>query len=95
VSQNRASPQGVAARIGASFVARLANTGSIGCTSLRAIANSVSQRTRVSSCYGLPEGTALSTELRESDLATGIRGNCAVQSGARAFTQRHYLRALS
>jgi hypothetical protein len=57
-------PKGVAARIVTSFVARLANTGSIGCTSLRAIANSGSQRTRVSSCYGLPEGAALSTELR-------------------------------
>jgi len=57
-------PKGVAARIVTSFVARLANTGSISCTSLRAIANSGSQRTRVSSCYGLPEGTALSTGLR-------------------------------
>jgi hypothetical protein len=53
MSQNRASPQGVAARIGAGFVARLANMGNIGCASLRAIANSGSQRTRVSLCYGL------------------------------------------
>jgi hypothetical protein len=52
-SQNRASPQGVAARIGTAFVARLANIPDIGCTSLRAIANSGSHRTRVSSCYGL------------------------------------------
>jgi hypothetical protein len=48
-SQNRASPQGVAATIAASFVARLANTASIGCTSLRDIDDSDSQRTRVSS----------------------------------------------
>jgi hypothetical protein len=48
--QNRASPQGVAAKIAASFVARLANTASIGCTSLRAIDDFGSQRTRVSSC---------------------------------------------
>jgi hypothetical protein len=48
--QNRASPQGVAARIAASFVARLANTASIAFTSLRAIDDSVSQRTRVSLC---------------------------------------------
>jgi hypothetical protein len=48
--QNRASPQGVAARIAASFVARLANTASIGFTSLRAIDNSGSHRTRVSLC---------------------------------------------
>jgi hypothetical protein len=48
--QNRASPQGVAARIAASFVARLANTASIGFSSLRAIDDSVSQRTRASSC---------------------------------------------
>jgi hypothetical protein len=47
---NRASPQGVAARIGTGFVARLANMPDIGCTSLRAIANSDSQRTRVSLC---------------------------------------------
>jgi hypothetical protein len=51
--QNRASPQGVAATIAASFVARLANMASIGCTSLRAIDDSDSQRTRVSSCHGL------------------------------------------
>ena len=50
VSQNRASPQGVAAIIAASFVANLANTASIGCGSLRAIDDSDSQRTRVSSC---------------------------------------------
>jgi hypothetical protein len=50
ISQNRASPQGVAATIAASFVARLANTASIGLTSLRAIDDSDSQRTRVSSC---------------------------------------------
>ena len=43
-------PKGVAARIAASFVASLANTASIGCTSLRAIDDSGSQRTRVSSC---------------------------------------------
>jgi hypothetical protein len=48
--QNRASPQGVVATIAASFVARLANTASIGRTSLRAIDDSVSQRRRVSSC---------------------------------------------
>ncbi len=48
--QNRASPQGVAATIPARFVARLANTASIGFTSLRAIDDSGSQRTRVSSC---------------------------------------------
>jgi len=48
--QNRASPQGVAARIAASFVARLANTASIGFTSLRAIDDSDAQRTRVSLC---------------------------------------------
>ncbi len=48
--QNRASPQGVAATIAASFVARLANTASIGRTSLRAIDDSDSQRTRVSPC---------------------------------------------
>jgi len=52
-SQNRASPQGVAARIGTGFVARLANILDIGCTSLRAIANSGSHRTRVSLRYGL------------------------------------------
>ena len=34
------------------FVARLANTASIGCTSLRAIDDSGSHRTRVSLCYG-------------------------------------------
>jgi hypothetical protein len=49
-SQNRASPQGVAARIAASFVASLANTASIGCTSLRAIDDFGSHRTRVSLC---------------------------------------------
>jgi hypothetical protein len=48
--QNRASPNGVAASIASSFVAKLANTASIGFTSLRAIDNSDSQRTRVSSC---------------------------------------------
>jgi hypothetical protein len=48
--QNRASPQGVAATIAASFVARLANTASIAFTSLRAIDDSGSQRTRVSLC---------------------------------------------
>jgi hypothetical protein len=53
LSQNRASPQVVAARITASFVARLANTASIGFTSLRAIDDSDSQRTRVSLCQGL------------------------------------------
>jgi len=37
----------------------------IGRASLRAIANSGSQRIRVSSCYGLSEGTALFTELRD------------------------------
>jgi hypothetical protein len=47
-SQNRASPQGVAAIIAASFVATLANTASIGCGSLRAIDDPGSQRTRVS-----------------------------------------------
>jgi hypothetical protein len=50
LGQDRASPQGVAATIAVSFVARLANTVSIGFTSLRAIDNSGSQRTRVSSC---------------------------------------------
>jgi hypothetical protein len=50
IGQNRASPQGVAATIAASFVTRLANTASIGCTSLRAIDDSDSQRTRVSLC---------------------------------------------
>jgi hypothetical protein len=50
LGQNRASPQGVAATIAASFVANLANTASIGCGSLRAIDDSGSQRTRVSSC---------------------------------------------
>jgi hypothetical protein len=50
IGQNRASPQGVAATIAASFVARLANTASIGFTSLRAIDDSASQRTRASSC---------------------------------------------
>jgi hypothetical protein len=50
MSQNRASPQGVAARIDAGFVARLANIGHIGFTSLRAIANSDSHRTRISLC---------------------------------------------
>src|SRR5690349_22058428 len=35
ISQNRAGPQGVAARIVTSFVARLADTGSIGYASLR------------------------------------------------------------
>ena len=49
-SQNRAGPQGVAATIAASFVARLANTASIGCTSLRASDDSDSQRTRISLC---------------------------------------------
>jgi len=48
--QNRASPQGVAAIIAAGFVARLANSASMGCTSLRAIGDSDSQRTRASSC---------------------------------------------
>jgi len=48
LGQNCASPQGVAATIPASFVARLANTASIGFTSLRAIDDSGSQRTRVS-----------------------------------------------
>ena len=48
--QNRASPQGVAAQIAASFVARLANTASIGFTSLRAIDDFGSHRTRVSLC---------------------------------------------
>jgi hypothetical protein len=48
--QNRASPQGVAATIAASFVARLANTASIAFTSLRAIDDSGSHRTRVSLC---------------------------------------------
>jgi len=48
--QNRASPQGVAATIAARFVARLANTASIGFTSLRAIDDSGSHRTRVSLC---------------------------------------------
>ena len=57
------TPLGTCSALHGTFVARLANTGSIGCASLRAIANSDSQRTRVSSCYGLPEGTALSTEL--------------------------------
>jgi hypothetical protein len=51
--QNRASPRGVAAIIAAGFVARLANTPGIGCTSLRAIDDSDSQRTRVSSCQAL------------------------------------------
>ncbi len=50
LGQNRASPQGVAATITASFVARLANTASIGFTSLRAIDDSGSQRMRVSLC---------------------------------------------
>ena len=50
LGRNRASPQGVAATIAASIVARLANTASIGVTSLRAIDNSGSQRTRVSLC---------------------------------------------
>jgi hypothetical protein len=50
LGQNRASPQGVAATIPASFVARLANTASIGVTSLRAIDDSGSQRTCVSLC---------------------------------------------
>jgi len=50
LGQNRASPRGVAATIVASIVARLANTASIGVTSLRAIDDSVSQRTRVSLC---------------------------------------------
>ena len=49
-SQNRASPQGVAATIATSFVARFANTASIGCTSLRASDDSDSQRTRISLC---------------------------------------------
>jgi large conductance mechanosensitive channel len=53
MSQNRASPQGGAARIVTDFVARLANMGNISCASLRVIANSASHRTRVSSCYGL------------------------------------------
>jgi hypothetical protein len=48
--QNCASPQGVAARIVTGFVARLANIPDIGCTSLRAIANSGSHRPRVSLC---------------------------------------------
>jgi hypothetical protein len=43
-------PQGVAARIAAAFVARLANMGNIAFASLRGIANSGSHRTRVSSC---------------------------------------------
>ena len=43
-------PKRVEARIAASFVARLANTASIGCASLRAIDDSDSQRTRVSLC---------------------------------------------
>jgi hypothetical protein len=47
IGQNLASPQGVAVTIAASFVARLANTAGIGCTSLRAIDDSASQRTRV------------------------------------------------
>ena len=50
LGQNRASPQGVAAQIAASFVARLANMANIGCTSLRAIDDFGSQRTRVSLC---------------------------------------------
>ena len=50
LGQDRAGPQGVAATIAASFVARLANTANIGCTSLRAIDDSGSQRTRVSLC---------------------------------------------
>ena len=50
LGENRASPQGVAATIAPSFVARLANTASIGFTSLRAIDDSGSQRTRVSLC---------------------------------------------
>jgi len=50
LGQNRASPQGVAATIAASFVARLANTASIGFTLLRVIDDSGSQRMRVSSC---------------------------------------------
>jgi hypothetical protein len=49
MGQNRASPQGVAAKIAASFVARLANTASIGCASFRAIDDFGSHRTRVSS----------------------------------------------
>jgi hypothetical protein len=50
MGQNRASPQGVAAKIAASFVARLANIANIGCASLRAIDNFGSHRTRVSLC---------------------------------------------
>ena len=57
------TPLGTCSALHGTFVARLANTASIGCTSLRAIDDSVSQRARVSSCYGLPEGAALSTEL--------------------------------
>jgi hypothetical protein len=53
LSQNRASPQRVAAGTAAAFVARLANIPDIGCTSLRAIANSGSQRTRVSLSWRL------------------------------------------
>ena len=67
-------PLGTCSALRGTFVARLANTGSIGCTSLRAIANSGSQRTRVSSCYGLPEGTALSTELPGIALLRTIAG---------------------
>jgi hypothetical protein len=48
--QNRASPQGVAAKIATSFVASLANIANIGCTSLRAIDDFCSQRTCLSSC---------------------------------------------
>jgi len=50
IGQNHASPEGVAAQIAASFVARLANTASIGITSLRAIDDFGSHRTRISSC---------------------------------------------
>jgi hypothetical protein len=50
LGKNRASPQGVAAKIVASFVARLANMANIGCTSLRAIDDFDSHRTRISSC---------------------------------------------
>jgi len=71
--QNRASPQGVAARIAASIVARLANTASIGCTSLRAIDDPASQRTRVSSCYGLSRKNRLRITVQERDLRERAR----------------------
>jgi hypothetical protein len=46
-------PLGTCSALRGTFVARLANSASVGCTSLRAIDDSGAHRTRVSSCQGL------------------------------------------